>query len=345
LVVPIEKVRSCSNVNTVLKYTYYRDKENIMKAVMLKMAGGPENFEVLEVAKPIIKSNEVLVETRGISLNPADVKAKESDQMLSIMFGEERPVLLGWDISGVVVDVGNEVTKFKKGDKVFGMINFPGQGKTYAEYVAAPEEHLATIPENTSFEEAAATTLAALTAYQMLVGNIKEGDRVLVQGGAGGVGHFGIQIAKDMGAYVITTATKENEQFVRSIGADEVIDYMSTDFSKELNDIDYVLDLFGGEILMKSIRLAGKGSTVYSTLLGAPGLPSDDAEALAKELGVSLNGILVNSNGEHMEVLAKMLAEKRLVANVYATYPLEEMAAAHARANQGNAIGKLVVTN
>lgn len=313
-----------------------------MKAVMLRAAGGPENFEVMELNKPVIKGNEVLVETKGISLNPADVMAKTSDEMLSMMFGPERPILLGWDLSGVVTEVGSDVTKFTVGDRVFGMVNFPGQGKTYAEYVAAPENHLALIPENTNFVDAAATTLAALTAYQMLKGNVKEGDRVLVQGGSGGVGHFGIQLAKSMGAYVLTTASEDNKDFVMSLGADEHINYKTHSF-KDAQDIDYVLDIFGGDRLLDAIKLVKKGGQVHST--AAPAGPMSEAPSkLAKELDVVFNGILVESNGGDMKVLADMLANGSLKANVYATFPLEQMADAHRESAKGNAVGKLVVT-
>lgn len=309
---------------------------------MLKAAGGPENFEVMDIEQPTIKANEVLVETKGISLNPADIICKSSDEMLGMMFGAERPILLGWDLSGIVKEVGSNVSKFKVGDRVFGMINFPGQGKTYAEYVAAPESHLAKIPDNTNFIDAAATTLAALTAYQMLKGNVSKGDRVLVQGGSGGVGHFGIQLAKSMGAYVITTASADNKDFVMSLGADEHINYKTQSF-EDAQNIDYVLDIFGGERLLKAIQLVKKGGKVFST--AAPAGPmSEEPMKLANEIGVEFSGILVQSRGDDMQVLADMLADGSLKANVYATFPLEEMAQAHTEAAKGNAVGKLVVT-
>lgn len=312
-----------------------------MKAIMLKAAGGPENFEMMDIDKPKIKTNEVLIESRAISLNPADVKAKESDEMLSMMFGKERPLLLGWDLAGTVTEVGQDVTKFKVGDHVFGMVNFPGQGKTYAEFVAAPESHLALIPENIDFVSAAATTLAALTAYQMLKGNINKGDRVLIQGGSGGVGHFAIQLAKAMGAYVLTTASDSNKNFVLSLGADEHINYKTQSF-EDIKDLDYILDIFGFDMLDKAIRTVKRGGKVYST--AAPGPMGNNASQLADELGVEFKGIMVKSSGCDMEELARMLNKGSLKANVYKTLPFENMAQAHVEAAKGNAIGKLVVT-
>lgn len=146
-----------------------------MKAILLNEAGGVENLQLTEVEIPAIKNNEVLVKVVSISINPVDVKARRNDGVLSWLFAEERPVILGWDISGEVTEVGKDVTDFKSGDKVFGMVNFFGNGKAYAEYVAAPAEHLALIPTGISFQEAAATTLAASTAYQALteIGKVK----------------------------------------------------------------------------------------------------------------------------------------------------------------------------
>ena len=315
-----------------------------MKAVLLTQAGGSENLILGNIDKPVIKDNEVLVEVKGISINPADVKAKESDELLGMMFGPERPLLLGWDISGIVSEVGSKVSNFKVGDRVFGMINFPGQGKAYAEYVASPEDHLALIPENTSFTDAAATTLAALTALQILKGNIVEGSRVLIQGGAGGVGHFAIQIAKSMGAYVITTASNENKDFVVSLGADEVIDYKTSEFDQVAKDIDFFFDIFGGDALKRAFTVVKEGGKVATTAGGAPGTSPEEMEELVDKYKVEYRPMLVNSGAEDMETLANMLADGTLKANVYTTYPLEEMAAAHDNLASGHAVGKLVVT-
>ena len=135
-----------------------------MKAYLLNKAGGVENLVLREIEKPEPGVNEVLVETKAISINPVDVKVRPIEEVLTMIIGEERPVILGWDIAGTVTAVGSDVTEFEVGDKVFGMVNFPGHGKAYAEYVAAPASHLAKMPANATFEEAAATTLAALTA-------------------------------------------------------------------------------------------------------------------------------------------------------------------------------------
>ncbi|MFA0640566.1 alcohol dehydrogenase catalytic domain-containing protein, partial [Vibrio cyclitrophicus] len=139
-----------------------------MKAIITHQAGGIENLQLHDVEKPTIRANEVLVETRAISINPADTKVKYAEEALLDLYGEERPIILGWDIAGTVIEAGANVTNFKVGDNVFGMVNFPGNGKAYAEYVASPESHIALIPEGVNFIDAAATTLAAMTAYQAL---------------------------------------------------------------------------------------------------------------------------------------------------------------------------------
>jgi NADPH:quinone reductase-like Zn-dependent oxidoreductase len=184
-----------------------------MKAYILNEAGGVENLILSEVEQPSPKADEVLVEVKAISINPVDVKVRPVEEALNMIVGADRPVILGWDIAGTVTVVGEDVTLFKPGDCVFGMVNFPGHGKCYAEYVAAPEAHLARMPGNISFEGAAAITLAALTALQVLQPRIKRGNRVLIHAGSGGVGHFAIQIAKHLGAHVVTTSSAFRYRF------------------------------------------------------------------------------------------------------------------------------------
>jgi len=168
-----------------------------MKTIILNETGGVDKLQLTDTQKPQIKSNEVLVKVKAISINPVDVNARAYDHVLNWIYGDIRPVTLGWDMAGEVSEIGEEVTGFKVGDRVFGMVNFFGNGKAYAEYTAAPASHLALIPEHYTFEEAAAATLAAVTAYQALVdvAKIKKNDRVLIHAASGGVGHFAVQIA------------------------------------------------------------------------------------------------------------------------------------------------------
>lgn len=312
-----------------------------MKAIVLVKAGGPENFQIAEAEKPSINDNEVLVSVKAISLNPADVKSKYSNEMLNSFYGEKRPIILGWDIAGTVTETGNNVTNFKVGDNVFGMVNFPGVGNAYAEFVAAPEAHLAIMPSNISFEEAAATTLAALTALQILEGRIKKGDKVLVQAGSGGVGHFAIQIAKSFGAYVITTASAKNRDFVLSLGADEHIDYHTQNFEDVLSNIDFALDTQGGKVLENSVKVLKEGGTVITTF--GMNIP-DEVKALAEKENKTISNILVHSSHEDMNSLRVMLENGDLKPNVYKTFTFENMADAHTEVEKGRTVGKVIVT-
>ncbi|MBJ2175178.1 NADP-dependent oxidoreductase [Aureibaculum sp. A20] len=312
-----------------------------MKAIVLTKAGGPENLHLAEVEKPSIKENEVLVAVKAISLNPADVKPKYTDKMLDSMYGKNRPVILGWDIAGTVTEAGTAVTDFKVGDTVFGMVNFPGAGKAYAEFVAAPEAHLALMPSNVSFEEAAATTLAALTALQILEGKINKGDKVLIQAGSGGVGHFAIQIAKSFGAYVITTASAKNKDFVLSIGAAEAIDYHTQKFEEILSDIDFVLDTQGGQVLVNSTKVLKDGGTVITTF--GMDMP-EEAKAIAEKGNKTVSNILVHSSAKDMNTLKGMLESGAIKPNIYKTFAFEDMADAHREVEKGRTVGKVIVT-
>lgn len=312
-----------------------------MKAIVLEKAGSPENLLIKEIEQPVVKNNEVLVETKSIGMNPVDFKIRTAEPGLNMMYGEQRPVILGWDISGVVAKVGSDVSKFKAGDKVFGMVNFPGNGAAYAEYVASPEDHLTKIPDNISFEQAAATTLAALTALQVLETRVKKGDRVLIHAGSGGVGHYAIQIAKNIGAYVITTSSAKNKDFTLSLGADEHIDYRSQAFEEVLTDIDFVLDGMGGDILHKSVKVLKKGGEVLS--LPTPPPVIEEAQKEADKVGAKVTSLLVQSNGKDMETLAELLASGDLKAHVSKTFAFEDMGKAHEQLESGRTVGKVVV--
>ncbi|MEO6915614.1 MAG: NADP-dependent oxidoreductase, partial [Chitinophagaceae bacterium] len=191
-----------------------------MKAITLTGFGGVEVLSLAEIDKPSIQTNQVLIKSKAISINPIDIKTRMG-KGIARAIKDNLPAVIGWDISGVVQEVGTDVTQFKTGDEVFGMIAFPATGKTYAEYVVTNADEIVLKPANVGSENAAAACLAALTALQALSQHtgIQAGQRVLIHAGSGGVGHFAIQMAKDMGAYVITTSSEKNKDFVLSIGA------------------------------------------------------------------------------------------------------------------------------
>lgn len=315
-----------------------------MKAIVLQQTGGVENLVIKDVPVPVIKDNEVLVRNKAIGINPVDnfVRANEGalQGILKPTPGED--VILGWDISGEVVAVGKDVTDFSTGDEVFGMVNFSGHGKAYAEYVAAPASHLAGKPANTSHAQAAAATLAALTAWQALVtyGKIKKGDKVLIHAAAGGVGHYAIQIAKHFGAYVIGTSSVAKREAVLGFGADEHIDYNEEAFEEIVTDADIVLDSIGipGH-LQRSLTATKKGGRLISILI----FFDEKLKQQAAEKEVYIHRLSVVSNGDDVKSIAALLAQGRLHSDVSHTFRFEEMGLAHEQVASGKTQGKIVV--
>lgn len=314
-----------------------------MKAIILKEAGPVENLIHTEVAMPTPQAGEVLVKVNAISVNPVDVKARANDGVLTWIYNTQRPVILGWDISGEVVAVGEGVDTFQVNNDVFGMVNFIGDGQAYAEYVAVPAKQLALKPTNISHEEAAASTLAALTAWQALIktANIQKGQKVLVHAGSGGVGHFAIQIAKHTGAYVIATSSSKNKAFILSLGADEHVDYQEQNLSQTRSEIDVVLDTLGGDVLHESVGMVKESGKIIT-------LPSSDIDQatldLAAAANIDISFILVESNGQDMKSIATLLEQRHLKAHVSATYDFAEMDKAHLHLETGRTVGKVVVT-
>jgi len=311
-----------------------------MKAITISQFGAPEVLQQVDLPVPEIKDDEVLIQVKAISINPVDIKTRLGKGMAGRLKGFE-PLILGWDISGVVSSVGTAVSTFKPGDEVFGMVNFPGHGKAYAEYVAAPAVQLALKPANISHEEAAAATLAALTAWQALVkhANIQAGSKVLIHAAAGGVGHFAVQIAKRLGAHVTGTSSAANRDFVLGLGADEHIDYKAQPFEQVAKDMDFVLDAIGGDMIDRSLEVIKPGGTLIS-------IPSGLHESVtekAKAKGIKGYFILVASDGTDMQQLAELLADGRLKAHVSKVFAFEEMGAAHEQIASGRTVGKVAI--
>jgi len=309
-----------------------------MKAIILKESGAPSNLTISKIPTPNIHSDEVLVQVKAISINPVDAKTR-SGKGLYGRLKDEDPLILGWDISGTVIESNSNF--FKKGDDVFGMINFPGHGKAYAEYVAVAASHLAKKPKNITHNEAAGATLAALTAWQALITNakIKKGDRVLIHAASGGVGHFAVQIAKHMDAYVIGTSSATNKNFILSLGADEHIDYKTQAFEKAVKNIDFVLDTIGGENIDRSLEIIVKGGTLISLPTGL----NETVTEKAKAKNINGYSILVQSNGEDMQSLANLLEKNIIKSHISKTFSFNQMPEAHMQIESGRTVGKIVV--
>lgn len=315
-----------------------------MKAIVLNQTGGTENLVIKEVPVPVIKDNEVLVRNHAAAVNPVDgfVRSNEGalQGILRPVAGED--IILGWDISGEVTAVGAQVTQFKPGDAVFGLVNFPGHGKAYAEYVAAPASQLALKPANTSHEAAAAASLAALTAWQSLVtySHIKKGDKVLIHAAAGGVGHYAVQIAKHFGAYVIGTSSAAKKDYVLQLGADEHIDYNSQAFETLVTDADIVLDSIGAPgHLDRSLAAVKDGGHLVSLLV----FFSDEQKEKAATRNIHTHRLSVVSCGEDATAIAALLASGELHSDIAHVYAFEEIAKAHEQIATGKTQGKIVV--
>lgn len=312
-----------------------------MKAIIIKEFGGVENLKYTELPLPELSGNEVLIEVKAIGINPVDAKTRAGIGIAG-KIKEFMPLILGWDVSGIVTKTGPEAAKFKVGDAVFGMVNFPGHGKAYAEYVAAPEDQLALKPTSVSHDEAAAASLAALTAWQSIshLIKIKKGDRVLIHSAAGGVGQYAVQIAKNLGAYVIGTSSAANRDFVLELGADEHIDYKANRFEDVISDIDFVYDTIGGDNIDRSLKVIKNGGSIISLPSNLNGEVMDKAKAL----GVNGYQFMVTSNGKDMETLAGQLERGELKSHVSKTFPFDKMHEAHQNIESGRTVGKIVVT-
>lgn len=312
-----------------------------MKTIILEQAGGVENLIYKETNKPTPLSNEVLIEVKAISVNPVDFKVRSNKDVMNAIYGTKRPAILGWDIAGIVTEIGAGVHELKVGDRVFGMINFPGEGEGYANFVCAKERHITKIPENISYEQAAATTLAALTALQVLKNRVSKGNRVLIHAGSGGVGHFAIQIAKALGAYVITTCSIKNKDFVISLGADQHIDYRKEAFEEVLSNVDFVFDMFNGDILYNSVKVVKEGGKIVS--IPTPEF-SNEITKLALDKKVDVSFLMVTSNGDDMKILASYLSKGIIKPHISKTFSFDDMKEAHRHLESGRTIGKIVLT-
>ncbi|GGF21145.1 NADPH:quinone reductase [Halobacillus andaensis] len=309
-----------------------------MKAIVIEQYGGKDQLIEKEVPTPEIKSNQVLVELHATSINPIDWKLREG--YLKEMLDFDFPITLGWDAAGVVKDVGVDVQKFKAGDRVFARPELSRFG-TYAEYAAIDEHVLSHLPESISYEQAAAVPLAGLTARQCLVdfAEIKEGDKVLIHAGSGGVGHYAVQIAKSFGAYVATTASGKNKEWVEQLGVDRFINYQEEDFSEVLEEFDIVLDTLGGEVQEKSFGVLKQGGRLASIVQ-----PPD--EQLADEQKVKAGFVWLEPDGEKLAQLANLMVKGEMISKVGHRFPLTEqgLREAHELSETHHATGKIVIT-
>ncbi|MCX4238073.1 NADP-dependent oxidoreductase [Streptomyces sp. NPDC020707] len=309
---------------------------NTMRAISQDVLGGPEVLKEVELEIPTPGPSHVLVRVHAAGLNPTDWKHRANGNFLG-----EPPFVLGWDVSGVVEAVGIGVTIHRPGDEVFGMLPYPFGVGAHAEYVTAPARAFVPKPAEVDHIQAGAVPLAALTAWQALVdtADVRPGQRVLIHAAAGGVGHLAVQIAKERGAYVIGTASSGKHEFLRGLGADELVDYRETDFAEAVRDVDVVLDTVGGDYRSRSLRTLRPGGLLVSILpSGSPALAEE-----AAGLGVRAIELLVEADQAGMSAVAGLVAAGTLRATVAEVFPLAEAAKAHALGDTGRTVGKLVL--
>lgn len=305
-----------------------------MRAYRIHRFGGPEVLQCEKIDIPRIGASEVLVRVKAASVNPVDIKTRGGKYPL---IGEDRlPYTLGRDFAGVVGQVGKDVSAWRQGDEVVG---FVGQGQgALAEYAAIHETGLAKRPTTVDWTAAAAVPLAALTAWQGLFdhGGLQKGERVLIHAGAGGVGHLAVQFARYIGAEVFATASGDSVDFVKSLGAEHVVDYKRERFEEVARDMDLVFDLIGGETQNRSWQVVKRGGTLISTL-------TEPSATDAAAHGAHAARYTARPDGKQLEEVARLMDSGALKVTLVDTFPFDAAADAVARLERGHVHGKIVV--
>jgi NADPH:quinone reductase-like Zn-dependent oxidoreductase len=304
-----------------------------MKAAQISQFGGSSVVQVVEVEKPTPKDGFILVKVHASSLNPFDSKMREGKVPFNL------PAILGGDIAGVVEAIGVGAEGFAVGDNVYGAANIlGGNGGGFAEYTLTKPAQLGKMPANVSFTEAASLSLTGVSALQGIVDhiNLKQGQKILIHGGSGGIGTIAVQIAKHIGAYVATTVSPATKEAVKALGADEVIDYKSQNFEELIHDFDAVFDTVGGATFDRSLDVLKPGG-VAVTMIGEPN------ETAAKEKGVTAIREQTQTTTDRLARLAKLVEAGAVTAQVAEVFPLERIQEAFDASEGGGVLGKIAI--
>ncbi len=315
-----------------------------MKAVRIHEFGGPEVMKLEDLERPVPAAGEILIKVYASGVNPADwvIRNGGNDFLRPLL---KLPLTLGWDAAGIVEETGSEVTDLKKGDEVYGVPNFPGNG-SYAEYCAAKAGQFSLKPASLGFNEAAGVPLAALTAWTGIYhcGKLQAGQRILIHGASGGVGSFAVQFAKATGAYVIGIASAQNLDYLRELGADEVLDYKNQQFEDLLQDIDLVFDAAphrdNGERL-RSVKVLKEGGILVSTNIDFP-FNEEVEQALARK-GATGELDAVQVRKDWLEDIARLIDDGKVKVVISKVFPLEQVAEAHRESETWHVRGKLIL--
>jgi NADPH:quinone reductase-like Zn-dependent oxidoreductase len=310
-------------------------KSQTMKAIRIHNYGGPEVLKYEDAWRPQPGEGEVLIRVHAASVNPIDWKVREGH--MKDFWPQKFPLILGWDLSGVVEELGRGASRFKIGDEVYSLPD-PTRNGAYADYIVVGEPELALKPNSLHHIRAAAVPLAALTAWQSLfdTAQLQPGQRVLIHAGSGGVGHLAVQLAKWKGAYVFATASTKNQDLLHKLGVDEPIDYTQQRFEDIARNIDIVLDTIGGETQERSWSVLKKGGNLVS--LVQP--PSGEK---AKELGIRAALLGARPNGAQLAEIAKIIEAGKLAPVLDRILPLTEVRRAHELSQSGHTHGKIVL--
>ncbi len=306
-----------------------------MKAVRLHEYGGPEVLQYEDAPKPAPAAGEVLIRVHSTSVNPVDRGVR--DGLFKERIKYKLPMILGWDVSGVIEAVGSGATRLKVGDEVYSRPDI-GRDGAYADYVVVKESEVALKPKSIDHIHAAAIPLTALTAWQALfdAGELSAGQTVLIHGAAGGVGSFAVQLAKIKGARVIGTASQKNHEYLRGLGADQVIDYNTTKFEDVVHDVDVVLDTITHDTADRSYGVIRKGGTYVSILM-----PPSQEKAAAH--GIHAAHVFVQPNIGQLNEIAKLVDSGKLKVNIEKVFPLSEARAAQELNATRHTRGKIVL--
>ena len=311
-----------------------------MKAAVIYQYGSPDVFRIEELPKPVIRSNEVLIKVHAASINPVDWKQRQGWHRLFLK--AHFPVVLGYDVSGVIEECGESVKKFKKEDEVYTRLT-RRFGRAFAEYAAASESTVAKKPANITWEQAAAVPLAAITALQGLRDKcqLKKGESVLIIGAAGGVGHFALQIAMHMGCNVTAVCSGRHKKMMDELKPDHFIDYMKCDYKSLPEKYDVIFDAAGVESFRTCSSLLKPGGR-YLTTLPRPKIVLHKLIALLTS-SKKVKTFLMKSKAEDLEVLSKIITDGQMRIYIDSVFPLEKIADAHRRAEEYTTEGKIII--
>lgn len=307
----------------------------MMKAVVVSDYGGPEALKYQDAPRPDPKDDEILVRVMAAAVNPVDSYIRQG--MMATRGLDNRPMIIGYDIAGVVEKTGADIKKFKTGAPIYSYLSIM-RGGGYAEFAIAKESETALKPKNINFEEAAAVPLAATTAWQALIdtAKIERGQTVLIHGGSGGVGSFAIQIAKTRGTKVIATASTAHQDLLKQLGVDQAIDYTTTKFEDVVKDVDVVLNCVRANALDRSYGVVKRGGIIVS-ITGEP-----DQTQCAKH-GIRGSGLMAHPDARVLEELTKLIEAKKIRAIVSQTFPLADANKAHQQIETHHTVGKIVL--